>query len=91
MLSVNLCPLGLSVDRLAVVFAFLAALVVGWLVGRRRSVGRGGGVGTASDASLAAEAFEYRIDGSSDRPGVRGSLSGRSATSAISVSSGSAP
>lgn len=89
MLSVNLGPLGLSVDRLTVVFAFLAALVVGWLVGRRRSVGRGGG--TVSDASLAAEAVEYRIDGSSDRPGVRGSLSGRSATSAISVSSGSAP
>ena len=45
MLSVNLGPLGLSVDRLTVVFAFLAALVVGWLVGRRRSVGRGEGVG----------------------------------------------
>ncbi|MCZ2096664.1 MAG: hypothetical protein LC121_10440, partial [Anaerolineae bacterium] len=45
MLSVNLGPLGLSVDRLAIVFAFLAALVVGWLVGRRRSVGRGEGVG----------------------------------------------
>jgi len=45
MLSVNLGPLGLSVDRLAIVFAFLAALVVGWLAGRRRSVGRGEGVG----------------------------------------------
>jgi thiol-disulfide isomerase/thioredoxin len=45
MLSVNVGPLGLSVDRLAFVFAFLAALAVGWLVGRRRSVGRGEGVG----------------------------------------------
>jgi len=45
MLSVNLGPLGLSVDRLTVVFAFLVALVVGWLAGRRRSVGRGEGVG----------------------------------------------
>ncbi len=36
MLLVNLGPLGLSVERLAVLFAFLAALVVGWLVGRCR-------------------------------------------------------
>src|SRR5690606_37199173 len=46
MLSVNLGPLGLSVDRLSVVVAFLVALLVGWLVGRRRGAGRGEGVGS---------------------------------------------
>jgi thiol-disulfide isomerase/thioredoxin len=45
MLSVNLGPLGLSVDRLLVIAAFLAALVTGWLVGRRRGVPRGAGIG----------------------------------------------
>ena len=45
MLSVNLGPLGLSVDRLLFLAAFLAALAVGWLVGRRRGLARGAGVG----------------------------------------------
>lgn len=45
MLSVNLGPLGLSVDRLLIMAAFLVALVVGWLVGRRRGVSRGAGIG----------------------------------------------
>lgn len=45
MLSVNLGPLGLSVDRLLIAAAFLVALVAGWLVGRRRRVPRGAGIG----------------------------------------------
>src|SRR5690606_28229608 len=45
MLSVNLGPLGLSVDRLLMAAGFLAALLVGWLAGRRRGVHRGAGVG----------------------------------------------
>ena len=45
MLSVNVGPLGLSVDRLLMAAGFLAALVVGWLAGRRRGVPRGAGVG----------------------------------------------
>lgn len=38
MLSVSIGPLGLSVDRLLLIAALVAALLVGWLVGRRRGV-----------------------------------------------------
>ncbi len=45
MLSVQLGPLGLSVDRLLLAAAFATTLIVGALVGRRRGVPRGAGVG----------------------------------------------
>lgn len=45
MLSVNLGPLGLSVDRLLPIVALLVALLVGWLAGRRRGLGIGAGIG----------------------------------------------
>jgi len=45
MLSVNLGPLGLSVDRLLMIVAIFVALVAGWLAGRRLGTPKGAGIG----------------------------------------------